>query len=224
MAVKSKKKGDKGRSDFTSAVSGKKIGKKLSWKLMAALGVPVILIGGYFAVAAGSKPPQGNNLYGICRAFIEQNTLFPETVKIIEFDQTIPDGEDPSAPQRISYQISFSAVDGFGQYLLNTLTCEFRFKTDLVNTPWQGIVLERTFMNGRQEMKDSQGKGLGYPVHGWVDTYYPPDKKDPRPSDDFSERLEIFHNGVPSLLANPPDLTLPRYDLKRLPINRYQEL
>lgn len=202
MAVNQK---EKSRNDFTQAATGKKAKKKISWKLGAAVAVPVIGLIGYFGMTSGFTPPQGNNLYGVCRAFIEQNIQFPDTLKIIQFEQRIPDGENPDAPQRINFDVSFSSIDGFGQHQLNTLTCGFRFDQALVNTPWQGIILERTSFNGRED-------------HGWSDVYYPPDKKDPRAQDDRSEKLELFYNGIPSLLVNPPDLTLPWKDLSNTPI------
>lgn len=200
------KKQDKTKSAFDSAVAGKKQKKKLPWKLGVALGAPVVLILGYFAFFSGATAPQGNNLYGVCRGYIELNLQFPETIKIIQFEQRIPDTENPDAPQRINYDITFSSIDGFGQHQLNTLTCGFKFDQNLVNTPWQGIVLERTLFNGKSK-------------HGWADVYYPANKKSPRAADDRNEKLEVFYNAIPSLLANPPDLTLPRYRLNSLPIS-----
>ncbi len=200
------KKNEKGKTAFDSAVTGKKPKKKISWKLAAALAVPVVLIVGYFTFFGSVTAPKGNNLYGVCRGYIELNLQFPETIKIIQFEQRIPESENPDAPQRINYDISFSSIDGFGQHQLNTLTCGFKFDQALVNTPWQGIILERTLFNGKSK-------------HGWADVYYPANKKSPRAADDRNEKLEVFYNAIPSLLVNPPDLTLPRYRLNSLPIS-----
>lgn len=209
--AKNVKRADKSKAAFSNAASGKKPKKKLPWKLIIGGAVPLVALGGYFAFFSEVAAGKGNNLYGVCRGFIELNVQFPETIKVIEFDQRIPDGENPNSPQRINYDISFSSIDGFGQHLLNTLTCGFKFDQSLVNTPWQGILLERTQFNGSDN-------------HGWADVYYPADKKDPRAADDRSEKLEVFYNTIPSFLVNPPDLTLPRYQLIRLSIERYKDL
>ena len=200
----------KTRAAFASASSGK-VKRKLPWKPMVALGVLVVGALIYFVGFPRVMPRMGNAVYGICRVYIEKNLQFPTTLRIIEFDEKIPEGENPSAPQRINHNVTFSSIDGFGQTSLNTVTCGFKFDPKLANTPWNGIILERVLFNGRDS-------------HGWSDVYYPPDKKNPRAADDRSEVLEIFNAGIPAIFANPPDLTLPWHDLKYMKVEDLKDL
>ena len=204
------------QSDFKGASDGKvqkkKFGLTRQQMIMIGIGVPVLGIVGYVLMLLNATPPKGNNLYGLCRAYIELHLQYPETMQIIELKQSIPDGEDKNNPQRINYDVTVSYIDGFGQRQLNTITCGLKFNQDLANTPWQGIYLERVLFNSKSLSPNKA------PKHGMVDVYYPLNQKNPRRFDDYNENLEIFYNGIPSLLVNPPDLTLPRYDLNRMKI------
>lgn len=204
----------KNKSQFASAATPeKKPKKKISPRLMmigfgAVLAVAIL---GYFYIQTKTVPPQGNILYGICRVYIERHLQYPYTLKIIEFNQRIPEGEDARAPKKISYDITFSSIDGFGQNMLNTISCDFRLEEKLKNTPWQGLVLERTQMNGRSD-------------HGWADVLYPPERKTPRAADDNSEELEEFNQTLPAIITYPPDLTLPWHKLNKMKIEDLQNL
>lgn len=202
----------KTRQQFSRAVSGKVPEKKLyrDWRVMAAGGAILVFIVGYFSFGS-SSPRLGNNLYGICRVYIERHLQFPETMKIIQFEQRIPEGEDPKNIKRIEIDITFSSTDGFGQNTMNTITCGFRTEDRLMKTPWNGILLERVLYNNRID-------------HGWADAYQPQDKKNPRAPDDRSEDLEMFNQGIPAIIAYPPDLTLPRYNLKYMSVERLKNL
>ncbi len=183
--------------------------KKWPVKKIALMTTPMILIAGYFWVQSMLVPPKGSNLYGLCRGYIELQLQFPQTLKIIQFDEKIPESEDPKNPQRLDQEIIFSSIDGFGSRGLHTVTCGFKFNPDLTNTPWQGIFLERVLFDGRAD-------------HGWADVYYPPN--DPRAAQDTNKRLEKFFNSIPSLLQSPPDLTLPWYNLNRMDMKDLQDL
>jgi hypothetical protein len=199
------------QSAFGAAALGRLGGRKIPWKIVIPAGVLLLLAGGFFVYQSMTTVPQGNNLYGLCRAYITYQMQFPETLNIIELDQDIPKGQDPNNPQQINYELTFTYVDGYGQSLLNTVTCEIKLESKLLNTPWQGIVLAKVLFDQRLD-------------HGWADVYYPPDQKNPRRADDRNERLEFFFNGIPSLLANPPDLSLPRYRLQDVPVDRLRDL
>lgn len=182
-----------------------------SKRITIILGALLVLVGGYFWYTATFVPPKGNNLYGICRGYIEQRLLYPLSLKVIQLSERIPDKEDKNNPQYIEYEILFSSRDSFGGERMNSVTCGFRFREDLLQTPWKGIVLERVTFNNRKD-------------HAWTDVYYPPDKKDPRAPDDQSEDLERFQAAIPSLLQNPPDLTLPFHELFRMRIEDLKDL
>lgn len=194
-----------------------------------ALALILFLVWGFWVPAA----PQGNNLYGLCKAYIQQQLPFPETYKVIELTQQIPSTEDKNNPQRINLTLTFSYINGMGRPQLNNMTCGIRFDPDLVGTAWQGIYIERVSFEGRVVVANGTMAGnIPYPRHDWADTYYPPDKTYPpkpkseivRKPDDNNDRLEKFYNGIPSLLANPPDLSLPRDDLDYIPIERLRDL
>jgi hypothetical protein len=201
----------KTRMQFANAVSGKPQKKKLPWKLIIPGALLALVGAGYLWMTYSLTPPKGNNLYGICRVYIERHLQFPDTLRIIQFEQRIPEGENPNKPRRIEIDITFSNVDGFGQNMLNTITCGFRTEDKLIGTPWQGLVLERVLFEGRID-------------HGWADAYYPADKKIPRASDDRSEDLEYFNATLPAIIAYPPDLTLPWHDLKYMNVEDLKDL
>lgn len=209
--VPTTKKSKLSRQAFSGAVSGaRSLNQKISrrTKIWGGIAVAILLFSAYAYTVMNVVPPQGNSLYGICRVYIERHLQFPNTLKIIEFNQRIPRGENPRAPRAITYDITFSSIDGFGQDSLNTLTCDFKLDDKLMNTPWNGIVLYRTLMNGRSD-------------HGWADVYYPPNQKNPRAGDDVSEELENFFPSIPIIMKNPPDLRLP---LRRLQYMRIIDL
>lgn len=204
----------KTKSQFSSAaaVDPKKKSKLMGRiKLYGAVAAVAAVIGGYYYIKSTTVPPQGNILYGICRVYIERHMQYPKTMKVIEFNQRIPEGENPSAPGRISYDITFSSIDGFGQNLLNTVSCDFRLDDKLKNTPWNGLVLDRVQVNGRSD-------------HGWADVNYPPNRKNPRAPDDNSEDLEEFNQTIPAIIKYPPDLTLPWHKLNKMKIEDLQDL
>lgn len=201
------------KSTFNKGARGTdKPKRKIPMRRMILLAVPLILIGGGIWVQSLFIAPKGSNLYGVCRGYIEQQMQFPETLKIVEFKEKIPEGENPASPQRLDQEVTFSGIDGFGSRTLHTVTCGFKFDQSLVNTPWQGILLEKVLFDNQ-------------PDHGWADVYYPPN--DPRAAQDknnINGRLEYFFNGIPSLLAHPPDLTLPMHDINRMAIEDLQDL
>ncbi len=200
----------KQRSDFNKGAADSPIQKhKISVKKIAFITVPILCIAGYFWISSLLIPPKGNSLYGLCRGYIELQLQFPQTLKIIEFKQSIPKGENPNSPQRILYDITFSSIDGFGSRGLHTVTCGFKFNKDLANTPWQGIFLEEVLYDRSKD-------------HGWADIYYPPN--DPRAVNDTNKRLEKFFNAIPSLLINPPDLTLPWHNINKMDVKDLQDL
>lgn len=192
----------------------------------AGLAFVLFLIWGFWTPA----PPQGNNLYGLCKAYIQQQLPFPDTYKVIQLKQQIPDTEDKNNPQRLNLTLTFSYINGMGRPQLNTMTCGIRFDQNLVGTPWQGIYIERVLFEGKVIVQSTRAtrivmnNGMPYPRNDWADTYYPVNQKNPRRLDDNNERLEKFYNGIPSLLVNPPDLSLPRDDLNYIPIDRLRDL
>lgn len=191
-----------------------------------ALVVVLFLMWGFRTPVA----PQGNNLYGLCKAYIQQQLPFPQTYKVLELSQSIPDTENKQNPQRLNLTLTFSYINSTGKPQLNTMTCGIHFNPALTNTPWQGIYIERVLFEGRITVQSTNvskiemNGGQPYPRHDWADTYYPANQKDPRRPDDNNERLEEFFAGIPSLLANPPDLSLPRYDLNDLDIEDLRDL
>ena len=201
----------KTRVQFTAAVTGKKGTGRIPWKAVMALIVVGLIGGGDYYYQQNFVPRKGPILFGICRTFIEQKSQFPGTIRIIEYSQRIPPGENQSNPMRVVSSITYSSTDGFGQSMLNTFECTFRRDPELRNTPWQGIVLERTTM-------------IGQPEHGWADVYVPGKKEGPRKPDDRSDILEEFFVGIPAILAYPPDLTLPTKDLKFVKVEDLQDL
>lgn len=198
------------KSAFNKGASeNQPIKKEWPAKKLVLIGTPLILIAGFLWVQSTLIPPKGNNLYGLCRGYIELQLQFPQTFKIIQFEERIPETEDPKNPQRLNQEVTFSSIDGFGSRGLHTITCGFKFNSELANTPWQGIFLERVLYDGRAD-------------HGWADVYYAPN--DPRAAQDTNKRLEKFFNAIPSLLQNPPDLTLPMYNLNRMNMKDLQDL
>jgi hypothetical protein len=187
---------------------------------LGALALVLFLVWGFRTPPA----PQGNNLYGLCKAYIQQQLPFPDTYKVLELTQQIPDTEDKRNPQRLNLTLTFSYTNGMGRPQLNNMTCGIRFNADLANTPWQGIYIERVSFEGRVITTGQMTRNTPYPRHDWADTYYPPNQKSPRRADDNNERLEIFYNGIPSLLLNPIDLSLPRYDLDYMSIEDLRDL
>lgn len=201
----------KTKLQFMGAVTGKPPKKKLPWKWIAAGVTITLVLGMYIAVTSGITPRKGSPLYGICRVYIERHLQFPKTFKVVQFEQRIPEGEDPNNIKRLEIDITFSNIDGFGQHRLDTVTCAFKTEDRLANTPWDGILLERVLFNGRLD-------------HGWADIHYMPDKKTPRANDDRSEELEKFNLTIPAILANPPDLTIPWHNLKYMRVEDLQNL
>ena len=200
-------------SDASADPKAKRKPKPLSnrMKMIIGGGVTALFIGGYMYSVYSFVPPQGNILYGICRVFIERQLQFPNTMRIVEFSQKIPESEDQRYPKRVTYGVTFSSTDGFGQRMLNTVDCDFRYDDALANGPSLGYTLERTLVNGRA-------------AHGWSDVYYPPNRKKPRAADDNSELLEEFNKIIPVIIAHPPDLTLPMRRLRYMKIEDLQNI
>jgi hypothetical protein len=199
------------KSAFTGAAQGLLRGRPIRWKWVVGAAIPVVLGLGYWWVLSVTVPPQGSIYFGICRIYIEQQLQFPETMRLIEVNDKVPDGEDPNNPQRINSEIIFSYTDGFGQSIMTELICTFKFDQQLVGTPWNGLFLERVLIDNNLK-------------HGWADVYYKPNQKNPRRADDNNERLEFFFNGIPSLLASHPDLSKPWRNIKHLSIGELQDL
>lgn len=200
-----------GRAAFAEASSAGPPKKKLPWKIIIPVVGIVAILGGYYFISSMFVRPKGNGLYGICRVYIERHLQFPTTLRIVQFEQSIPEGENKRKPTKIDYEITFSSLDGFGQSMLNTVTCGFRNKDKAKGDVGEGVVLERILFDGRED-------------HGWSDTYYPPDKKNPRAADDRSEDLELFNQTIPAIDAYPPDLTLPWHNLRYMEIKDLQNL
>ncbi len=186
-------------------------GRKLPWKLIAGGGGLVVVLVGYFWIQSMTVPPKGTIYFGLCRTYIEQQLQFPQTMRLIEVNDKLPEGEDPKNPQRINSEIFFAYTDGFGQSLMAEIICTFKFDQQLLGTPWNGLFLERVLVDNNLK-------------HGWADVYYKPDQKNPRRADDNNERLEFFFNGIPSLLAKNPDLSKPWRNIKYLSIQQLQDL
>jgi hypothetical protein len=201
----------KTKDAFASASAGKKNKKPLPWKLILGGGAAVAVLLIYYSVTSSVIPPQGTPLYGICKVYIEEHVQFPTTMKVIEFGQTIPDGEDPSNPKRVINEVTYSSIDGFGQSMLNSVACHYKLYENPPIPGYFGWLMERVTFNGRDD-------------HGWADVYYPPDKKAPRAADDRNEQLEVFNASIPAIMANSPDLTLPWHDLKYMKIKDLQDL
>lgn len=200
------------RRAFSSATSRfQKYKNKINQKWAIILGVLCVLIGGYAWYDQAFVPPKGNNLYGICRTYIEQKIPFPHTFRVLQMKQYIPEKEDPNNPQRIAYEVFFTHADTMGNHKVDSMTCGFRFRQDLAGTPWQGIMMEYVIFNNKKN-------------HAWTDRYYPPHQKSPRAPDDRSEDVERFQAALPGLLSNPPDLSLPFKDLQKMPLENLRDV
>lgn len=89
--------------------------------------------GGFFMliIIAGFMPRQGSLNFGLCKAFIELNETYPQSIEYVAAD-------DMGEVQRISY----NRVDPFGQRTFNTIVCRFKTTED------GRLVLDKINING----------------------------------------------------------------------------
>lgn len=95
-------------------------------------------------------PKKGTILYGLCGAFLEQQILFPETIKHTRVEQ-----------YRKAVRIYYTHIDGFGEYQLEMIECSF------IQDPAKGVQLESVFIDSIKESTEKSrtpGKGRLYKV------------------------------------------------------------
>lgn len=95
-------------------------------------------------------PKKGTILYGICGGFLEQQILFPETIKHTRVEQ-----------YRKAVRIYYNHIDGFGEYQLEMIECSF------IQDPEKGVQLEMVFIDSIKEVTEktrAPGKGRLYKV------------------------------------------------------------
>ncbi len=107
----------------TSSTLKKKTSKKRGW----VWGGGFILV----LIILGLMPRQGSLNFGLCKAFIELNETYPQSVEYVA-------AEDMAEVQRVSY----IRVDPFGQRTFNTIVCRFKTFDD------GRLILERVNING----------------------------------------------------------------------------
>lgn len=91
-------------------------------------------IGGFLLVIllgfVACQPPKGTIYYGICSAFLEQVTPYPESLRHTAIEQY------PNATR-----IYFTSTDPFGQYKLEMMECAYK------NDPQKGLIIDRALYN-----------------------------------------------------------------------------
>ncbi len=107
--------------------------------------ISIILIG-----VQSMTPRKGNILYGMCSKFLELQIKFPETIQEKEIEL-----------YRKAVRISYTYLDGFGEYRLETIECAF------LQDPDNGVQLEDVFFNYVKPVTYNErlvGKGRLYRV------------------------------------------------------------
>ncbi len=121
-------------------------------------------------------PRKGNILYGMCSKFLELQIKFPETIEEKEIEL-----------YRKGVRISYTHLDGFGEYRLETIECAF------IQDPDNGVQIEDVFFNYVKPATYNErivGKGRLYKV-----------KK---------EEIEMFNRSKsPAAILNEIDLSIP---------------
>ncbi len=129
--------------------------KKISEK---AFGTQGLIVGaGIFIVVflviitmQSCQPRTGSIIYGICGAFLEQQVVFPSSIRHNYVEQF---------PRSI--RIYYTHLDSFGQKQIETIECRFR------QDPIKGVQMDRIFFSSFKEITEKErlvGQVLPYVV------------------------------------------------------------
>lgn len=186
-----------------------------------AIGLLVVLyiIG---SITGGAR--YGSIQYGICRGFLERYVPFPQSIKILKV------AEGPEIAR-----ILYSHTNTFGQFRLQEMECQFKPDQKLANRDFLKRILEQISVQGGALSHIAKAAGLpekiiydymvgdrdNLPDNGAINRVAsrfgvaPPVAiktlqsitVDKRPLSD--QDVIEFRKAIPSLIANPPDLTYP---------------
>ena len=124
--------------------------KMLSTKGIIYGSVAVVCILVIFAVVQSWGPRQGTILFGMCRAFIEINVPFPQTIRHRYVEQ-----------YRKGVRIYYTHTDAFGQKIQENIECAF------YQDPTHGVQLELVYFSNIKPITvktPALGKGKLYQV------------------------------------------------------------
>ncbi len=124
-------------------------------------------------------PYKGSMTYGVCKVFLENYVLYPQSIRISTVD-------DYGA----SVRVWFTYLDSFGEYKLEPLQCFYKMTTDEDKKKYGnvGFVLEKATIN-RREISQNIIDRFNYSILGIVAS--PPDLSLPMPIPDSLEDLQI---------------------------------
>jgi len=116
--------------------------------VVGVLGIAVLFL--TLMIVQSCTPQKGGIIYGMCDAFLEQQTPFPETINHTTVEQ-----------YRKAVRIYYTHIDAFGEYQLELVECSFR------QDPQRGVQLESVYFDHVKESTEksrAEGKGRLYQV------------------------------------------------------------